>query len=402
MAKVVFFNVPAHGHINPTLATVAELVSLGEKVYYYASLEFKEKIEKTGAIHRPYPTDLVHDEAEMTKNGFDMAYMLMQYNQSIIASLLEEVKALQPDYVIQDALCIWAKIISHRLGIPGITTIPFLIVNTKSLIFAPQRLLWPTTKMMVQGFKSLLKYFWYCRKIHQQYGLAPYNMLFEAGGFNELNLQFTSSKFQPMPHLLGESFRFVGLGINLGKSHLAFPYVKKENHPIIYISLGTIMSVRQNQFYRLCFEAFAQQPVQVIMAVGKKTNIADLGAVPDNFIVENYVPQLAVLQHTDVFITHAGMNSIQEGFYYGVPLVAIPQSFEQRINANRIEEAGAGIYVSPDGLSPAQLLESTQKVLANSSIKENVAQLKEELLSSGGYKKAANEIIWFTRNKGIQ
>jgi len=49
MGKVLFFGFPAHGHTNPTLALVRELIRRGERVIYYSYDEFQEKIEETGA-----------------------------------------------------------------------------------------------------------------------------------------------------------------------------------------------------------------------------------------------------------------------------------------------------------------------------------------------------------------
>ena len=37
------------------------------------------------------------------------------------------------------------------------------------------------------------------------------------------------------------------------------------------------------------------------------------------------------------------MNSINESLYYGVPMIVFPQMLEQKANAYRIEELGAGI-----------------------------------------------------------
>ena len=45
----------------------------------------------------------------------------------------------------------------------------------------------------------------------------------------------------------------------------------------------------------------------------------------------------------DIFITHGGINSIQEGLSAGVPLILIPQVYDQFDNAKRIEELEAGI-----------------------------------------------------------
>ena len=49
MSKIVFFCIPAHGHTNPTLGVVKELVSRGHEVWYYSYNMFKEKIEESGA-----------------------------------------------------------------------------------------------------------------------------------------------------------------------------------------------------------------------------------------------------------------------------------------------------------------------------------------------------------------
>ena len=47
--KVVFFCIPAHGHTNPTLGVVKELIKNNHEVYYYSYEIMKEKIEGTGA-----------------------------------------------------------------------------------------------------------------------------------------------------------------------------------------------------------------------------------------------------------------------------------------------------------------------------------------------------------------
>ena len=46
MSKIVFFCIPAHGHTNPTLGVVRELVSRGHEVWYYSYNVMREKIER--------------------------------------------------------------------------------------------------------------------------------------------------------------------------------------------------------------------------------------------------------------------------------------------------------------------------------------------------------------------
>ena len=50
MSKIVFFCIPAHGHTNPTLGVVKELITRGHEVIYYSYEAFREKIEATGAV----------------------------------------------------------------------------------------------------------------------------------------------------------------------------------------------------------------------------------------------------------------------------------------------------------------------------------------------------------------
>jgi len=78
----------------------------------------------------------------------------------------------------------------------------------------------------------------------------------------------------------------------------------------------------------------------VIMSVGRNIQIESLGLVPDNFLVENFVPQLEVLKRADVFITHGGMNSLNEALYFGVPVIVVPQQVEQAFNMRRLKKLG--------------------------------------------------------------
>jgi len=54
MRTGVFFNLPAYGHVNPTLPVVRNLVARGERILYFDTPEFKEKIEAAGAEFRDY------------------------------------------------------------------------------------------------------------------------------------------------------------------------------------------------------------------------------------------------------------------------------------------------------------------------------------------------------------
>lgn len=146
-------------------------------------------------------------------------------------------------------------------------------------------------------------------------------------------------------------------------------------------------------FYKLCIEAFGNTDHTIVMSSGSKVQISDLGEIPTNFIVKNYVPQTDVLQHAKLFITHGGMNSTHEGLYYGVPLIVIPQSADQPIIAGQVANIGAGITLQMQSLTANQLREAADHVLSLSSFKKAAANISGSFRQSGGYHQAVDEIF---------
>ena len=47
--KIMFYCIPAHGHTNPTLGVVKELIKNGQGIYYYFYENMKKKNENSGA-----------------------------------------------------------------------------------------------------------------------------------------------------------------------------------------------------------------------------------------------------------------------------------------------------------------------------------------------------------------
>ena len=79
MSKIVFFCIPAHGHINPTLGVVRELISRGHKVWYYSYNAMREKIEQTGATFiscDDYDVEMTLNTKEITRVGKDLSLIL--------------------------------------------------------------------------------------------------------------------------------------------------------------------------------------------------------------------------------------------------------------------------------------------------------------------------------------
>src|SRR6202011_3307709 len=107
MARLTFFNLPAHGHVNPTLPVVAELVRRGESVTYYNSQEFRNAIEQTGAEFRRYHPPVDQDAGQTAKNFLRLTAVLLETSLDLLPTLLGAIEKDPVDYVIHDSVCPW-------------------------------------------------------------------------------------------------------------------------------------------------------------------------------------------------------------------------------------------------------------------------------------------------------
>ena len=147
-------------------------------------------------------------------------------------------------------------------------------------------------------------------------------------------------------------------------------------------------------FYKNCFGALgSREDIDIIMSIGKRININDLGVIPKNFKLYSYIPQLEVLKKVDLFITHGGMNSTSEGLYHNIPLIIVPQFGDQATVAKRVSTLGASIaLIGRDNYTADSIKLAMDKILFDNSYKENAFKIGKSLRDAGGYKKGA-EII---------
>ena len=410
MSKVLFFNIPAHGHTYPTLPLVAELIRRGDQVTYYSSDAFRQVIEDTGATFRNFVTPYLNDETQIEENMVRVAYMLLQITRTALASLVPQLKEAKPDYIIHDGLCPWGKYIAQILGIPAICSmttfaIPsFTLKNIGKLLKSPgdTRLLLSSTPIselshtFFEGRKQLRPFHALANSLHRQYGIAQPQLLDVFANHNRLNIVYTAKQFQPFADMLDDTFKFVGPSIAPRSDTVPFPFDTLGDMPIIYISLGTVFNDKAG-FYRTCCEAFANSGRKVVLAVGERTNMAALGTIPDNFVVRAFVPQLELLQRAALLVTHGGMNSVSEALIYGVPLLVIPQTADQFLVGRRVQQLGAGRTLHRGSVTAQKLRSAAEEILAQPAYARASLRLGKSLGPPDGYLRAADEIQMFKR-----
>ncbi len=386
MSKIVFFCIPAHGHTNPTLGVVRELVSRGHEVRYYSYNIMREKIESAGATFIScdgYDTEQKLSAKDSARVGKDLAFstkILVDTTLALDDKVCQEMAELKPDCIVADSMALWGKAVALKLGIPFVSSTTTFAFNQHS------------AKVMKQGIGDLFKMILSIPKTAKQIkrlqckGYPVKNILdIIASDDNTHTIVYTSPEFQPCSETFSEKYAFVGPSIRS-----ATEKIEKKRDKLIYISMGTVNNDMM-LFYKTCIATLANTDYQVIMSVGNLVSVEDFGELPENISVYSHVDQIAVLKQADVFVSHCGMNSVSESLYFEVPLVMLPQTSEQKGVAERVFQLGAGIKL--DKSDGAFVLNAINKIFSDSTYKQNAVKVSDGFKNCSGAKGAADKII---------
>ena len=354
--RIFMVNVPYSGHVNPTLPLTKELVKRGHKVTYVNAEEFRSKIEKTGADFVPYsnfPVGISEQKKKCT--CFQAAYdTAMGLKESF-------------DLLIYEMFFYPGIEIARKKKIPCVRQFsqPAWSVETTQEASNIFRLSAKLIDVQIMGKKKAA------------YMGLEHKSLEEAVLYDkpDLNIVYVSEQFQKKRESFGENYIFMIPPQECEKSQIKIPY-KEMKHPIVYISLGSIISNRG--FCKECIRAFGGRNMSVILNTGK-VNPDSLGKIPSNIYAYSFVPQIEVLKHADVFLTHCGMNSVNEAICAGVPMVAMPFLNDQLENGKQIVNLGLGKKVRSFPSRGKELYQRVCEVYQDKNIKKKVKEMQKEL-----------------------
>jgi len=380
--KIAWFCIPAHGHTNPTLAVVKELVEAGHEIFYFSFKNFKVKIENTGASYiscDEYDFDM-EDKDNGEKVAKDIAFateLLVNSTLALDEMIANKIKEIEPDLIVSDSVSYWGKLTAIKYNIPYVSSTTTFAFNKYSSAY------------MNHGFSELIKMLFAMPKVNKQLkrlrdkGYPVNGILDIIQNDNDTNtIVYTSKYYQPCSETFSDKYRFVGPSIR----PIETPY-EKTSKVTIYISMGTV--VKNQNVYRYCIDAFSKTDYQVIISAGVSDMKFD--NLPENIKVYDFVDQMAVLSIADVFITHCGMNSASEGLYFEVPLVLCPQTNEEVAVAKRTDELGAGIWLKSIK-GPNTILDAVNKILNDPNYKQSASKISNSFKECEGAK-AAKQFI---------
>ncbi|MDI3410828.1 glycosyltransferase [Bacillus sonorensis] len=383
MANILMINVPAEGHVNPTLGIAKAFAERGDNVHYVTTEKFKERLEALG-VH-------VHLQPDFMKQlkGVDSVLKIMiQIAKDTLLIVKELAEQIEFDFVYYDTFGA-GKLARDYLGIPGIS-------SSSSFLFSEEFMKKHGPIKAAQGNPEVERLI---REIEDQFGVvvdSPAQFMRNDG---ELNIVYTSRYFQPDSGQYGDEYVFIGPSFPERKdSRRGFQVETLRGERVLYISMGTVLDNKE-AFFNTCIDAFSDFQGKVVIAAGERADQSLLKEAPGHFIISSYVPQLEVLQQADVFITHGGMNSVNEAIHYEVPLVVIPHDKDQPVVAARLAELGAGYTLSEDDVNADTLKEAVNEAVENAAYLQGIRKIKDSFQHSGGVRRALEAVDRFVEEK---
>jgi UDP:flavonoid glycosyltransferase YjiC (YdhE family) len=147
--------------------------------------------------------------------------------------------------------------------------------------------------------------------------------------------------------------------------------------PIVYITLGTVYN-RNLDVFRALLDGLRDEPLNLVITVGRQNDPALLGRQPSNVHVHRYVPQELLLSHCAAVVTHGGAGSTFGALAFGLPLLIVPQGADHFYNAERIVAAGAAVQLTPDRLTADSAREAVRLLLHDDTFGQAAHRIKNE------------------------
>ncbi|MEU5768260.1 macrolide-inactivating glycosyltransferase [Streptomyces asoensis] len=396
-AHIAMFSIAAHGHVNPSLEVIRELVARGHRVTYAIPPALADKVAATGAEVKPWHSTLPgpdDDPAAWGSTLLDHVEPFLADAVQALPQLIDAYEGDEPDLVLHDITAYPARVLARRWGVPAISLSPNLVAweGYEEEVAEP---MWAEPRRTERGQA-------YYARFHawlEENGITEHPDPFV--GRPARSLVLIPRALQPHADRVDETvYTFVGAcqGDRAGEGGWTRPAGAEK---VVLVSLGSAFTDRPD-FYRECVRAFGELPGwHLVLQIGRHVDPAALGPVPDHVEVAAWVPQLAILKQADLFVTHAGAGGSQEGLATATPMIAVPQAVDQFGNADMLQALGVARHVPAAEATAGTLRAAALALVGDPEVARRLAAVRATMADEGGTRRAADLVeAELTRRRG--
>ncbi|MFJ6392869.1 glycosyltransferase [Streptomyces sp. NPDC091972] len=154
-------------------------------------------------------------------------------------------------------------------------------------------------------------------------------------------------------------------------------WVTEHRERLVYLTLGTAFG--DVGVLRAALEGLAVLNTRVLVAAGPTVPVDALGEVPDNVVVQPWVPQAELMPHVDLVVHHGGSGTTLGAFGAGVPQLLMPRGADQFINAEMVIHAGLGDRLLGDEVAAEAIEERARHLLTDEAVRGAARAIADEV-----------------------
>jgi MGT family glycosyltransferase len=412
--KIGFLSVPLTGHLNPMTALARTLEFRGHEVLFFGVPDVEPVIRAANLRFVPfcekhYPigsTEKIYRSVAKLQ-GDDV---LRQHLGGITPSLLHDMpdclhKKLEEtnvDAMVLDKGHSFMELVPISLGIPFVHIWNTLHIDTSGAT-PPCLFSWPyenTPEAHARNIEGLIQVGGYFASIvaaakayADRVGLAIDWSDPRATSSKLAEITQTPREFDFPGISWPSTFHYAGPSHDgEGRQSISFRWERLEGRPLVYASLGTLVNGIERLYNTILHAVENLHSVQVVLSIGKNVNLSDLRSIPSNTIAVQSAPQIELLKRAALCITHAGMNTVLECLAQGVPMVALPITYDQPGIAARIAYHGVGEFLELDHLDSHTLSDLVVKVLGDPKYRDKAQYFQKVIAETHGLDLASTVI----------
>lgn len=161
----------------------------------------------------------------------------------------------------------------------------------------------------------------------------------------------------------------------------------KQSEPktsIIYCSFGsryTMYYVQLKFFFERLFKIISKYTNYLTVVSMNKDLHNEFKKVPSNIFIMNKVDQMSILNLSDLFITHGGLNSVKESIHFEVPMLVYPLELygDQPGNAARVSYHKLGLLGDLKNDSQNLMEQMINEIIMNHEFRKNMMNFNTKL-----------------------